>query len=58
MLEVGAVDGELIIGVELALQRVVAGPRVTTAALKDVHPVVDGWAIERTEGVNLWWRSV
>lgn len=52
MLKVRAIDCELVIGVELALQGVVAGPRVAAAALKDVHPVVNSWAVERAKRVD------
>jgi hypothetical protein len=56
--EVGSIDGELVVSVELGLQCVVARPWVTTAALQDEHAVVDSRAVEWTECINLWGRCV
>lgn len=38
VLEVSSVNGELIIGVQLSLHRVVRGPRIRSAAFQDKHP--------------------
>ena len=56
--EVGSVDGELVVSVQLRLDCVVARPWVTTAALQDEHAMVDGRAVERTECINLRGRCV
>lgn len=49
--EVGSVDGELVVRVDLALERVVCGPGVRPGAGQDKHAVVDGRAGEGALGV-------
>ena len=53
VLEVGAVDGKLVVGVELRLVGKAGIPRVGTVALEDVHAVVNGWAVVRAVHVDL-----
>lgn len=64
MLEVGPIDSELIVrvnlaldAIELTLERVVACPWIRSATLQHVHTVVDGGAVERAQHIDLpWWR--
>lgn len=58
MPEVGTVNGELVVGVKLGLQRVAAGPGVGAAGFQHVHAVVDGRAGKGAEHVFAGWRAV
>lgn len=56
--EVRSVDGELVVRVELGFHCVIACPGVAGAAFENEHAVVDGWAVEWTECVDLWRWSI
>lgn len=65
VLKVSSINGELIVSVDLALdavefsfERVVAGPWIGSATLKDIHAMIDGRAIECTKHIDLSWRGV
>ena len=45
VLKVCAVDGELVVRVELAFVSVGGSPRIRTYAFDDVHAMVDGGAV-------------
>lgn len=49
--EVGAVDGELVVGVKLAFQGEGGGPRVGGVTGQDEHAVVDGGAVDGAQGI-------
>lgn len=53
MLEVGAVDGKLVVCVELCLVGKVCGPGVGSNGFEDKHAVVDGRAVVRAVHVHL-----
>ena len=53
MLKVSAIDRELVIRIQLGLRGVIAGPGVGGAALQNVHAVVDRWAVEIAEHVDM-----
>lgn len=56
--EVGSIDGELVVSVQLGLYCVVARPWIATTALQNEHAVVDSRAVKRTECINFWGRCV
>jgi len=51
--EVRPINRKLIVCVKLGFHGVVAGPRITGAAFKNEHPVIDGRTIEWAESVDL-----
>ena len=57
VLEVGSVDGKLVEGIQLALQRVVGIPRIGPGAFEHVHAVIDGRAGVVAKHVRLWGRG-
>ena len=58
VLEVCAVDGELVEGVELAFHAVLGAPGVGGAAFQDVHSMVHSWACVVAEHVRFWRRLI
>lgn len=49
--EVGPVDGKLVISIELALEGEIGRPGVRGVAAQDEHAVVDGRAVDGTQGI-------
>lgn len=56
--EICAIDGELVICVELGFDSIVACPWIAGATFKDEHAMIDGRTVEGTEGVNLRRRRI
>jgi len=58
MLEVGPIDSELVVGIELSLVRESSCPRRGAITFEDIHTMVNGWAVVFTPHLYLGRRRV
>ena len=59
VLEVGPVDGKLVVRVELAFVGVGGSPWIGADAFDQVHAMIDSWAVVLAPHLRLgWWRVV